>query len=223
MCSKEANIQERGAKWIDRFNILCEPTDKNSLTEVQSRRHNQVRRKPHFHLRQYLQRLIGKESRTQHTDDIYKCALRPLLPLLIKQGIVTCFAYGQTGSGKTFTMNGLQEQLVSEVFEIAKKMTINVTYFEIYGGRCLDLLNDKTVLNIMEDKNGNIQIPGLTEKTTESAKDLLGIMEQANANRTTHATVANDTSSRSYAICQIYIRKGEDVVGKLVLVDLAGS
>jgi hypothetical protein len=30
-------------------------------------------------------------------------------------------------------------------------------------------------------------------------------MEQANANRTTHATVANDTSSRSHAICQVSI------------------
>ena len=87
----------------------------------------------------------------------------------------------------------------------------------------MDLLNEKTLLNIMEDKNGNIQIPGLTEKATENARDLLNIMEQANANRTTHATVANDTSSRSHAICQIYIRKGEEVVGKLVLVDLAGS
>ena len=29
-------------------------------------------------------------------------------------------------------------------------------------------------------------------------------MEQANTNRTTHATVANDTSSRSHAICQVY-------------------
>ena len=99
-----------------------------------------------------------------------------------------------------------------------------VTYFEIYGGRCLDLLNDKNLLNIMEDKNGSIQIPGLTEVEVGSAKQLLGTMQQANANRTTHATVANDTSSRSHAICQIYIRKGsEEVAGKLVLVDLAGS
>ena len=48
-------------------------------------------------------------------------------------------------------------------------------------------------------------------------------MEAANNLRTTHATVANDTSSRSHAICQIIIRKGEKEVGKLVLVDLAGS
>ena len=55
-------------------------------------------------------------------------------------------------------------------------------------------------------------------------------MNIANACRTTHATVANDTSSRSHAICQvchyltkIFVRKGSEDIGKLVLVDLAGS
>lgn len=48
-------------------------------------------------------------------------------------------------------------------------------------------------------------------------------MAVANATRTTHATVANDTSSRSHAICQIYVKKGDEEIGKLVLVDLAGS
>ena len=91
--------------------------------------------------------------------------MKPLLPLLLSQGIVTCFAYGQTGSGKTFTMNGLQEQIVNELFDLTKKnYTTSASYFEIYGGRCLDLLNEKVVLNILEDKNGNIQIPGLTER-----------------------------------------------------------
>jgi kinesin family protein 2/24 len=156
---------------------------------------------------------------------MYKSALKPLLPLVVKQGIVTCFAYGQTGSGKTYTMNDLQQLIVNELYELARKgFTVTVSYFEIYGGRCLDLLNEKSVLNILEDKNGNIQIPGLTERNAESAKELLGIMEQANANRTTHATVANDTSSRSHAICQVLVRRGsEEVGGKLVLVDLAGS
>lgn len=48
-------------------------------------------------------------------------------------------------------------------------------------------------------------------------------MSAGNATRTTHATVANDTSSRSHAICQINVKKGNENVGKLVLVDLAGS
>lgn len=48
-------------------------------------------------------------------------------------------------------------------------------------------------------------------------------MALANQSRTTHATVANDTSSRSHAICQILVKKEKEVMGKLVLVDLAGS
>lgn len=46
-----------------------------------------------------------------------------------------------------------------------------------------------------------------------------------NRTRTTHATEANDTSSRSHAICQIILRDKTSgkLRGKLSLVDLAGS
>ena len=82
-----------------------------------------------------------------------------MIPLLIKNGILTCFAYGQTGSGKTFTMNALQELVVKEMFEMIKKnYSVSISFFEIYGGRCLDLLNEKNSVNIMEDGSGNIQI-----------------------------------------------------------------
>lgn len=121
-------------------------------------------------------------------------------------------------------MNELQESIVKELFQYTqKKYTVTVSFFEIYGGRCLDLLNEKQALNILEDKANNIQIQGLTEKDSGDAKELLSIMSRANAARTTHATVANDTSSRSHSICQIFIKKGAEDVGKLVLVDLAGS
>ena len=48
-------------------------------------------------------------------------------------------------------------------------------------------------------------------------------MNAANKARTTHSTVANDTSSRSHSICQVTIKKSGNECGKLVLVDLAGS
>lgn len=41
--------------------------------------------------------------------------------------------------------------------------------------------------------------------------------------RTTHMTEANDTSSRSHAICQVLLRQHGKLKGKLSLVDLAGS
>lgn len=122
-------------------------------------------------------------------------------------------------------MNGIQELVVQELYEmINRRYVATVSFFEIYGGRCYDLLNAKAPLTILEDKNNNIQINGLVERNAESAKDLFSIMQQGNSNRTTHATVANDTSSRSHSICQVIIKgEGETIIGKLVLVDLAGS
>ena len=68
-------------------------------------------------------------------------------------------------------MNGLQKLTVEELFELTKKnFNVTVSFFEIYGGRCLDLLNEKNVLNILEDKTGIIQIPGLMENEATTAK-----------------------------------------------------
>jgi kinesin family protein 2/24 len=56
--------------------------------------------------------------------------MKPLLPLLVRQGILTVFAYGQTGSGKTYTMSGMQETIVHELYELTKKnFTVVVSYF----------------------------------------------------------------------------------------------
>lgn len=83
-------------------------------------------------------------------------------------------------------------------------------------------MNDKAKVQILEDKNNNVVIQGLTEKETHSEKDLLEQILFAFDQRTTYATCANDTSSRSHAVCQIIIRR-EGFTGKLIVVDLAGS
>ncbi|CAK79038.1 unnamed protein product (macronuclear) [Paramecium tetraurelia] len=165
-------------------------------------------------------------SEVEQGKDIYDVSLAPLMDLLVNQGVVTCFAYGQTGSGKTYTMKSIQELLASDLYKLISttpSYKIFVSFFEIYGGKCYDLLNAKAPLQIMEDKNNNIQIQGLVEKPSESEQELFQLMELANSVRTTHATVANDTSSRSHSICQIAIRQGYSDIGKLILVDLAGS
>ena len=53
---------------------------------------------------------------------------------------------------------------------------------------------------------------------------MLQRVEEGNAERTTHVTEMNDTSSRSHAIFQIALRDGAGTLcGKLSLIDLAGS
>ena len=42
----------------------------------------------------------------------------------------------------------------------------------------------------------------------DSVQEMMNYIDYANSIRTTHQTVANDTSSRSHAICQVYISQG---------------
>ena len=79
--------------------------------------------------------------------------------------------------------------------------------YEIYGGKLYDLLNDHQVLKLQEDKNGVIQVAGLKEVFVDNDDHILELIKQGNSVRTTHATKANDTSSRSHAITQIKIQE----------------
>lgn len=133
--------------------------------------------------------------------------MQPLLDQLFNNGVVTFFAYGQTGSGKTYTMQGVQEYTVRDLFDMAnnkyKKIEpkFSISMFEIYFGKAFDLLNGKAELQILEDKNNKIQIKGLEECDVTSEDELNQAIEYGNSVRTTKATQANDTSSRSHSIC----------------------
>jgi len=78
-----------------------------------------------------------------------------------------------------------------------------VSYYEIYGGKVYDLLNNHASLKLLEDKNGNITVSGILEREAMSPFEMLDFIKQGSQTRTTHATAANDTSSRSHAICTI--------------------
>lgn len=149
---------------------------------------------------------------------------------------MTCFAYGQTGSGKTFTMEGVQEHAVGDLFQGAdimledtgRRFGFTISYFEIYGGKLYDLLNNHATLAAQEDKSGRIVVAGIHEATPQSARDMLQLIQFGSSVRQTHATASNDTSSRSHAICTIKIFEerpdgSRAPGGKLLLVDLAGS
>ena len=171
----------------------------------------------------------GTFGENDKTLDVYNITLAPMIELVLNQGIVTCFAYGQTGSGKTYTMKGLEKEAIDDLYSKSEKMgdifDFYISFFEIYRGNLYDLLNNKNKVEILDDKNGKVHIYGLYNQIAESPEIMHHIIDSANAIRTTHNTVTNETSSRSHAICNIVVKlKGEDEeYGKLSLVDLAGS
>ena len=132
-------------------------------------------------------------------------------------------------------MQGIEEILVADLFMLLEKndgpsgcslanTKVMVSFFEIYGA-IQDLLNERIRLKVLEDGNGEVCVTGLTELEASSAEDLMDLIHEGNQARTTHCTEANDSSSRSHAICQVMLRdrKTNKLRGKLSLVDLAGS
>ena len=174
----------------------------------------------------YFDATFGENSKNY---EIYNITLSPMINLVLNQGVVTCFAYGQTGSGKTFTMNALEKEAIDDLFSQSEKMgnpfDFYVSFFEIYRGNLYDLLNNKNKVEILDDKNGKVHIYGLFNQIADSPELMHHIIDSANAIRTTHNTVTNETSSRSHAICNIVIKlkDSDEEYGKLSLVDLAGS
>ena len=61
-------------------------------------------------------------NENETTEEIYGYTIEPMINLVLKKGIVTCFAYGQTGSGKTYTMKGIQNLAIESLFQESQKL-----------------------------------------------------------------------------------------------------
>ncbi|KAK7230403.1 microtubule motor protein [Aureococcus anophagefferens] len=168
-------------------------------------------------------------SEAVETEEVYACVGAPLVDFVVsRRGRATIFAYGQTGSGKTYTMEGIQDRAAYAVFTAlgnAGGVNVGVSFFEIYGGRCQDLLRDRARLQVREDGKGEVNVVGLSEAAAPSPEALLETIREGNELRTKQRTEMNDASSRSHAICSICLREKASgkLLGKLSLVDLAGS
>lgn len=152
-------------------------------------------------------------------ESIYSILVSPLFDVVRSGGRAAIIAYGQTGSGKTFSMGGLMQRAAEDIFHRHPDARVTVSFFELRGERCTDLLSDRKELCIRQDAAGAIVIGGLSELAVGSAQELREGIERGSALRRTAATTGNAQSSRSHAFCDIkYSGKGV-----LRFVDLAGS
>ena len=109
-----------------------------------------------------------------------------------------------------------------------------MSYVEIYNEQIRDLLIPKengAYLELRDDPIKGVTLAGATEITVDSVEEVMNLLIQGNRQRTTEATNANQTSSRSHAVFQINLSIApksknittEKIVSKLSLIDLAGS
>lgn len=170
-------------------------------------------------------------------DEVYFESVEPIVPLIFQKTKATCFAYGQTGSGKTYTMQPLPLKASQDILRLVHQTYRNqgfqlfVSFFEIYGGKLFDLLNDRRKLCMREDGKQQVCIVGLQEYRVSNVETIKELIEKGNTTRSTGTTGANEESSRSHAILQLCIKRSADgseskparLVGKLSFIDLAGS
>ncbi|CAK9272839.1 unnamed protein product [Sphagnum jensenii] len=171
-------------------------------------------------------------------DEVYRTTVEPIVPTIFQRTKATCFAYGQTGSGKTYTMQPLPLRATQDIMTLMQQpkyrsqgLQLWLSFFEIYGGKLYDLLNERRKLCMREDGRQQVCIVGLQEYCVSHVELVKEYIDKGNLSRSTGSTGANEESSRSHAILQLVIKKapegndtkGNRVVGKISFIDLAGS
>lgn len=104
-------------------------------------------------------------------------------------------------------------------------LSFHVTFIQILGSDCNDLLGGQEVL-VGENKFGKVDILHANEVEITSPQQFLDLNNQAALNRKTATTFKNETSSRSHAVCKIRIKNNKFLSledGELFIIDLAGS
>ncbi|XP_003703114.1 kinesin-like protein KIF18A [Megachile rotundata] len=177
---------------------------------------------------------------SSNNSDVFEGSTKDLITSLLDGYNCSVFAYGATGAGKTHTMLGSSEdpgityRTVAELFAQIeqqgehREFNLGVTYLEIYNENVQDLLHKSGPLHLRDDGRCGVIVAGLKVITIHSAEELLTLLAKGNKNRTQHPTDANEESSRSHAVFQVYINITNKLDGqvrqvKLSMIDLAGS
>ncbi|KAJ6418546.1 hypothetical protein OIU84_001829 [Salix udensis] len=180
-------------------------------------------------------KVFGPSSVTEavYEDGVKNVALSALMGIN-----ATIFAYGQTSSGKTYTMRGITEKAVNDIYQHIlnspeRDFTIRISGLEIYNENVRDLLNSESGRNLklLDDPEKGTVVEKLVEETASNDQHLRHLIGICEAQRQVGETALNDTSSRSHQIIRLTIestlRENSDCVRSFVaslnLVDLAGS
>lgn len=175
---------------------------------------------------------------TAITESVYEDGVKTVALSALMGINATIFAYGQTSSGKTYTMRGITEKAVNDIYQHImqtpeRDFRIKISGLEIYNENVRDLLNSESgrSLKLLDDPEKGTVVEKLVEETATDDQHLRSLISICEAQRQVGETALNDTSSRSHQIIRLTIestlRETSDCVRSFVsslnFVDLAGS
>uniref|UniRef100_A0A0D9XFW7 Kinesin motor domain-containing protein n=1 Tax=Leersia perrieri TaxID=77586 RepID=A0A0D9XFW7_9ORYZ len=173
------------------------------------------------------------------TRQVYEEGARQVA-LSVLSGInASIFAYGQTSSGKTYTMVGITEYSMSDIYGYIDKhperdFVLKFSAMEIYNEAVRDLLSpDATPLRLLDDPEKGTVVEKLTEEALRDKGHLLELLAVCEAQRQIGETALNEASSRSHQILRLTVESSaKQFLGRgnsstllacVNFVDLAGS
>ncbi|KAL9445921.1 hypothetical protein AB3S75_013743 [Citrus x aurantiifolia] len=181
-------------------------------------------------------RVFGCECPTRQ---VYEEAAKEVTLAVVNGINSTFFAYGQTSSGKTYTMGGITEYAIQDIYDYIdthqeREFVLKFSAMEIYNESVRDLLStDSTPLRLLDDPEKGTVVERLTEETLTDMSHLMELLAVCEAQRQIGETALNETSSRSHQILRLtiessareYLGAGNSSIlsASVNFVDLAGS
>ncbi|KAL8034077.1 hypothetical protein ABFS82_12G003800 [Erythranthe guttata] len=181
-------------------------------------------------------RIFGSECSTR---EVYEKGAKDVA-ISVCCGInATIFAYGQTSSGKTYTMTGITEYAIQDIYNYIQEyqerdFILKFSAMEIYNESVRDLLNvDNTSLRLLDDPERGTIVEKLTEEILNDRDHVTRLLSVCEAQRQIGETSINERSSRSHQIIRLTVESSsrEILAGNSAstlsaivnFVDLAGS
>ncbi|PIN21678.1 Kinesin-like protein [Handroanthus impetiginosus] len=173
------------------------------------------------------------------TRQVYEEAAKKIAVSVLSGINSSIFTYGQTSSGKTYTMSGITEYAVTDIYGYIERhrerdFVLKFSAMEIYNEVVKDLLSsDGTPLRLLDDPVRGAVVEKLTEVTLRDLSHLKEMLSICQAQRRTGETSLNEMSSRSHQILCLTVESeaheyfsaenSSILTASVNFVDLAGS
>ncbi|KAF8098054.1 hypothetical protein N665_0275s0024 [Sinapis alba] len=181
-------------------------------------------------------RVFGPECCTK---EVYDQGAKDVSLSVVSGVHASVFAYGQTSSGKTYTMSGITDYALADIYDyIAKhkerEFVLKFSAMEIYNESVRDLLStDISPLRLLDDPEKGTVVEKLTEETLRGWNHFKELLSICIAQRHIGETALNEVSSRSHQILRLTVEstareylandKFSTLTATVNFIDLAGS